>query len=110
MRRKIKILLSAILLIVALIPNAAFNSPLASADTSGSWASPKLIDNSLGRRIDSISCISSSFCMAIDTEGYAIKYDGSSWSVPELIDTNANGGLSSISCVSTSFCIAADQS
>ena len=55
-------------------------------------------------RPDSVSCPSSSFCVAVDTSGNAITYNGSSWSPPQNIDGTVE--LISVSCPSVSFCLA----
>ena len=57
--------------------------------------------------IDSVSCTSSSFCMAVDGAGNALRHTtvtpGSS---PDNIDNNY---ISSVSCTSNSFCVAVDD-
>jgi RHS repeat-associated protein len=56
--------------------------------------------------INSISCTSDSFCIAVDNVGNALIYNGSAWS-SSTIDSNQS--LSSVSCVTPVFCIAVDQ-
>jgi hypothetical protein len=53
----------------------------------------------------SISCPSSSFCLAVATSGVAATYNGSGWSAPTAVQT-AGYGPDSVSCVSSSFCVA----
>ena len=53
----------------------------------------------------SVSCVSISFCMAVDNAGESYSYNGSAWSINPTGDTNP---LTSVSCVSISFCISAD--
>ncbi len=57
------------------------------------------------RNLTSVSCVSSSFCAAVDRQGNALSFDGSTWSAPLLIDST---GLVSVSCPSSSFCAAVE--
>ena len=66
--------------------------------TSGDW---KLATDS-EPYLTSVSCTSSSFCVALDS-GNAIIYNGTDWSSPQWIDPDF--GLDSVSCVSVSFCV-----
>src|SRR5215467_8212787 len=70
-------------------------------------AAPAGIDVPAGG-LDDISCASSSFCIAVDSFGNALTYDGTSWSGPAGIDS-LPGGLvtgmtTAVSCPTTSFC------
>jgi hypothetical protein len=72
-----------------------------------SWSTPALIapeggGDTLG--LDSISCASSTFCLAVGNPSEYV-YDGSSWSVT---GTPASSLLYSVSCVSPTFCMAVD--
>lgn len=73
--------------------------------SAASWSSPASID--AGSDLTSVSCPSSSFCVAVDEAGKAVTYNGSSWSAPATID--AGHELSSVSCASASFCVAVDR-
>jgi hypothetical protein len=73
------------------------------------WSGPTTIDNSNPPQY--ISCPSSTFCVAVGTNGYAQTYNGSSWGTPQFVDPSLNlsgSPLTSISCASTSFCAAVD--
>ena len=73
------------------------------------WSGPTTIDNPNPPQY--ISCPSSTFCVAVGTNGYAQTYNGSSWGTPQFIDPSLNlsgSPLISISCPSTSFCAAVD--
>ena len=64
------------------------------------------IDVEHGGEMDSVSCVTASWCMAIDTGGdYAIQADGN-WSLPNVADPS--GGLVSVSCISSTECVAVD--
>ncbi len=71
------------------------------ADTSN-WSSPDSIGPS-GGGFKSISCTSSSFCVAVKSNGNAYTFNGGSWSGPA---TSAGGSSVSVSCTSPSFCVA----
>jgi len=67
------------------------------------WSSPASIDvNSL----TAVSCVSRTFCMAVDLFGGALRYNGTTWSARASID--GINTLSSVSCVSSTFCMAVD--
>ncbi len=54
----------------------------------------------------SVSCVSSSFCAAVDGYGNAVLYNGSGWSRTTGIDPSTD--ITGVSCVSSSFCMAVD--
>jgi hypothetical protein len=56
--------------------------------------------------LESVSCTSSTFCVAIDNSGDAYFFSGSSWSEPEGVDESES--LDAVSCSSTKFCVAVD--
>jgi hypothetical protein len=56
--------------------------------------------------LNSVSCASSSFCVAVDGDGYAVTLTGATWSPRNDIDLSAY--LTSVSCASGSFCVAVD--
>ena len=63
------------------------------------WSGPTTIDNSNPPQY--ISCPSSTFCVAVGTNGYAQTYSGSSWGTPQFVDPSLNlsgSPLTSISC------------
>ncbi len=81
---------------------------LRSTATSGpvaAWSAPSTIDS---RGLGGVSCPTTSFCVAVDAGGYALKYNGSSWS--SFGDIDAGRVLNNISCISSIFCMAVDDS
>jgi hypothetical protein len=84
---------------------------LATSPSGLTWSSPQSIDpynpNTAQGILESVSCATASFCVAVDYSGNALTWDGSSWSSPQSIDPN---GLYSVSCPSASFCAAVDGS
>ena len=65
----------------------------------------------LGMVPTSISCPSSSFCMAVDGAGEAFSFNGSTWSSATVIDHTPFGlhFLDAVACPSSSYCMAVDQ-
>jgi hypothetical protein len=82
----------------------------AGAAPSLSWSSPAQID---GQALSSVSCPSSSLCVAVDDAGDAVVSTDpgiagrASWSQPFPIDPGKK--LSSVSCPSSSLCVAVDD-
>lgn len=71
---------------------------------SGQWSEASVIDTQAS--IESVSCPTSSFCVAMDSDGGALTYNGSTWSGP--VATGAV--LTAVSCTSRSFCVAIGSS
>jgi hypothetical protein len=100
-RRLLRAAAVAVIAGVVLFPSAGL--------AANGWSGPTGIDNSNPPQY--ISCPSSTFCVAVGTNGYAQTYNGSSWGTPQFIDPSLNlsgSPLTSISCPSTSFCAAVD--
>ena len=74
------------------------------ATSSLAWSSPADIDG--GARVLSISCPSTSFCVATDNAGHALTYNGSTWSAPSDID---GSNALTVFCRSSSSCVAGDS-
>ena len=73
---------------------------------SGStWSSPSEIDSEVGNALHSVSCVSTSFCVAVGNGGDEITYNGSTWSTPTKV--GILGYIQSVSCHSEAFCVAA---
>ncbi len=70
--------------------------------TGSSWIGP----TESGFGPGSVSCATSGFCVAMDSEK-ADYYNGSSWTQSGIIDTTGNG-LTAVSCPTTTFCAAVD--
>jgi hypothetical protein len=73
-----------------------------------SWSQPQSVDSSSGGFIFSISCPTTSFCVAGDSNGNVFDWNGSSWSQPQAIDPSG-GGIYGVSCPTTSFCAMVDK-
>ena len=56
--------------------------------------------------VESLSCPSATFCVAVTGDGGAYTFGGRSWSAADHIDT----ALTDVSCPSASFCAAVDTS
>lgn len=74
-------------------------TPASSPPPSG-WTAPIKIDSVA---LESISCASESFCVAVDGMGNAVVYKGGAWSKPESIA--GTHWLRAVSCPSVSFCM-----
>jgi hypothetical protein len=81
---------------------AATTKPTTTATTAsvvlGAWSTPTLIDST--GQLDSVSCASTTFCMAVDTSGNILSYDGTAWSTLD----NTGNLLGTVSCVSSTDC------
>jgi len=76
-----------------------------SATYDGTWSGT---DDIVGAHdMHSVSCTSSTFCVAVDDQGNAYQYDGGGWSSAQSID--GSHSLNSVSCSSSSFCVAVDN-
>ena len=69
-----------------------------------SWASATSVDGT--NSLNAVSCASSSFCAAVDSDGNLVTYNGSTWSSATSID--GTKVLDAISCPTASFCAAVD--
>jgi RHS repeat-associated protein len=60
--------------------------------------------------VESVSCPTASFCMAVDNDGLYLTYNGSTWSTATPITTSYGSHVvESVSCVSLSDCVAVDN-
>ena len=66
-------------------------------------------------QLNSVSCASVSFCVAVDSAGYALTWNGTAFSAPALVaaepalaGTDASG-LTGVSCPTPTFCRAVDS-
>lgn len=75
------------------------------------WSAPKAVD-APGGTLGPVSCVSATFCMALDPfGGYALTFNGKSWSAPVRIEQGPypdTGYIMTLSCATTTFCVAAD--
>ena len=97
---------SSVVLVTAVLTSVAVAmSTAASATPAPVWKAPHSVDVG-SRYLTSVSCASSTFCMAVDASGNAVHYNGTTWSMDANVDLNVP--LYSVSCVSSSFCQAVD--
>jgi RHS repeat-associated protein len=68
------------------------------------WSPPTDVDST--RAIDAVTCVSTTFCVAVGASGYATTYNGTSWSTPT--DADSTRTMDAVTCVSTTFCVAVD--
>ena len=76
------------------------------------WSRPALLTSSAGQP-DSVSCPTTSFCLAVDArDSSAFLFNGRTWRPAPGIDDPAPGtqpGMASVSCPSPGFCVAVDN-
>ncbi|MCL4448303.1 MAG: IPT/TIG domain-containing protein [Actinobacteria bacterium] len=96
----------AVLALLSLGSVALGAAPASAASSGTSWSAPTTIDTTISpsNSLNSVSCPSATFCVAVDGNGNALTYNGTSWSSPTNID--GTNQLHSVSCVSASFCMA----
>ncbi|MDQ1721399.1 MAG: hypothetical protein QOI26_1133, partial [Pseudonocardiales bacterium] len=58
-------------------------------------------------KVLSVSCATTSSCIAVTSEGYAIAYDGANWGQQRKVAPSLND-LTSVSCPAVTFCLAVD--
>lgn len=88
-----------------IVPNyatPATRTVATSPSTGTVWGTPVLIDSTGAPT--SISCPSTTFCMALDSKGSALTYDGTSWSAPVVVSASPKAVL--VRCSSSTFCMA----
>ena len=81
-------------------------SVLVRQKAGGPWTAPP---NAGSGFLPSVSCTSSSFCLALGSPAGAERWDGHQWSelsAPDPFDPDTDTGLLSVSCVSPTFCLA----
>ena len=88
---------------------------------AGTWNTAPLVEPGGALQLNSVSCFSESFCMAVgesstgsgirsNVVGVIEEWDGSAWSmVPNPQSSGVNVWLSSVSCPSASSCFAVGQ-
>ncbi len=95
---------------VPLGPNKGLYQGTAAVFDGTLWSAPGDVDPY--GILTSVSCVSSTFCMAVDDAGYALTYTGANtWSITQQPIDTAGGNpavITSVSCVTTTFCMAVD--
>jgi hypothetical protein len=85
---------------------ASVSGPDLSYRNGGGWSTPAAIDP--GGVLDAVSCPTPSYCVAADTTGSVVTFDGSSWSAPVRVlpapSEYAPLGTS-VDCTPTHFCM-----
>jgi hypothetical protein len=93
--------------LVILISTLALGAGAAqAATTSTGWSKPIAIEGHTfvggETNIADVSCPSTSWCVAVDSNGDAVTWQNGSWTAPKHL--NANGSLTAVSCATSSFC------
>lgn len=80
----------------------------ASVLSNGTWSFSSYVDNFNVSVRPAVSCVSTTYCLAVNNAGDVLTYNGTTWSTPISID--GGGGLAAVSCASTTFCVAVSAS
>jgi hypothetical protein len=64
------------------------------------WSAATQIDSSA---LTGVSCPDTTFCVAVDARGDAVRWNGARWSTPAGVDA---AGFAGVSCASHAFCAA----
>jgi hypothetical protein len=102
-------------LVLCMLAAGLSPAPTLASPPSLSWSSPMLIDHQLpytsNRSLASVSCPSSSLCVAVDRDGNVVTSTdpgnsaAATWTVKNI---DANNELTGVSCVSSALCVAVD--
>ena len=96
-------------LTIVLVAVAAACAPASGAATAAWVTNPGYA----GGYTESVSCPTVSFCVAVNANGAAVRYDGHSWDAGTVLAPNSGGTfgapLTGVSCTSASFCVAVDS-
>jgi len=87
-------------LVSAQVAEGATFSGKVSFQTQTDWSQPVDVDPFTS--FESVSCLSSNFCAALDSEGNALIFNGSVWSSTGI----SEAPFYSVSCTTTIFCMA----
>ena len=72
-----------------------------------SWSSATSIDGTYS--LNSVSCTSSTWCVAVDSHGQALGYYVSSWSLLTSTPIDSGHALDAVACTTTTWCMAVDN-
>lgn len=90
-----------------LVSNKGGGPTQGAGQVSLQWSAPVVINpNSNGAYTNEVSCPTTSFCMSVGSDGYAVAYNGT-WGAPSQLTTFEN--LRWISCPAANACIASGQ-
>jgi hypothetical protein len=71
------------------------------------WSGPQQVVHKQSGKV-AVSCATANFCMAVDTDGNALSWNGTAWSTPQF--KLQGGGAEFIDCPSITFCLAVQAS
>ncbi|HET7798903.1 MAG TPA: hypothetical protein VFL38_00695 [Humibacillus xanthopallidus] len=90
-------------------PNVAQPATTTATTTSLEWGTPAVVAPYVGAP-STLSCPTSTWCIAGDWSGQSLTWNGTSWSAPaRAVDVDREedmGGFHAIGCASTTFCAA----
>ncbi len=94
---------AALLLIASLL--TPFSSTASAFAAEPAWQAPHHVPQPVHVVDRSISCVTASWCMAVDSLGHGQRFDGRGWRTPTPA-SHHYGYLNDVSCPSTRFCMA----
>ena len=71
------------------------------------WATPQRPGAVASAQLSSVSCVGTTFCMAVDVEGNTLRYNGSTWT--RTLSQLSYQTSSRVSCATMTFCIDVDS-
>lgn len=71
----------------------------------GTW-SKAVVGTPRSNSLASVSCTSTSFCVAVSENGFTYRYDGKSWTPGPNMGGQEGASINSVSCSSPSLCVA----
>ena len=86
-------------------PAAQVGQAFAISTPSLIWSAPHAIDVG-GNSLTSVSCVSSAFCMTVDSSGRSLWWNATTWSNPMSLGV---GSITSVSCASSTYCAAVNE-
>jgi hypothetical protein len=96
---------AAVAALAVVLAGLLIAGPATIAAAASTWAAPTPVAGASG--LNSVSCPTSSFCMAVDQQGNAFTSDGTTWTEDDPFGT-AGQHLTSVSCPSASLCVAVE--
>ena len=88
------------------LPAGGTTTSVPSAASSSTWSSPTPVSH--GAPLVALACPTTSFCLALDDQGRAYRFNGSTW-LPVGNSGLGNAGSPSLSCTGPTFCVAMAQ-
>jgi hypothetical protein len=112
---QLRVTLFVIVIALSVLPSvgdvSAASAPVpsdnqANSGGGGTWSKPVVVGTPHSNRLASVSCASTSFCVAVSENGFSYRYDGTAWTSGPNVGGEKGASLNSVSCSSPSLCVA----